>query len=61
MRTMDADEREVCNFLKAYAGQYVSAREINRRAGGKWRFKTKHIDVRLVGNVSQHLNIDLGR
>ena len=36
---MDADETEICNYLKAYAGQFVSAREIARRAGGKWRFR----------------------
>ena len=36
---MDADEKEVCNYLKSCAGQFVSAREIARRAGGKWRFR----------------------
>ena len=36
---MDADEKEVCNYLKAFAGQFISAREIARRAGGKWRFR----------------------
>jgi hypothetical protein len=39
------------------AGRYTHLFE---KADGKWRFKSKHIDVRLVGNVSQHLNIDLG-
>ena len=36
---MDADEKEVCNYLKACGGQFVSAREIARRASGKWRFR----------------------
>ena len=35
---MDADEREVCDFLKAFPGQFISGREIARRAGGKWKF-----------------------
>jgi len=39
------------------AGRYT---DVFEKADGKWRFKSKHIDVRLVGNVSQHLNIDLG-
>jgi hypothetical protein len=36
---MDADEKEVYNFMKTCAGQFVSAREISRRAAGKWRFR----------------------
>jgi hypothetical protein len=39
MRAMDADEKEVCNYLKAFGAQFVSGREINRRAGGKWRYR----------------------
>jgi hypothetical protein len=39
MGAMDADEKEVCNYLKAFAGQFVSPRQIARRAGGKWRFR----------------------
>jgi len=35
---MDADEREICDFLKSFPGQFVSGREIARRAGGKWKF-----------------------
>ena len=35
---MDADEREICDFLKSFPGQYISGREIARRAGGKWKF-----------------------
>ena len=31
--------KEICNFLKCHHGQFVSAREIARRAGGKWRFR----------------------
>ena len=36
---MDADEREICNYLKSLPGQFISLREINRRAGGKWRHR----------------------
>src|SRR3954453_19331170 len=36
---MDADEKEILDFLKSYPGQYVSAKEICKRAGGKWRFR----------------------
>jgi hypothetical protein len=36
---MDAEEREICDFLRSFPGQYVSHREICRRAGGKWRFR----------------------
>jgi hypothetical protein len=36
---MDAEEREICTYLKSWAGQFVSGREIARRAGGKRRFR----------------------
>lgn len=36
---MDADEREICDFLKSWPGHYVAVREICRRAGGKWRYR----------------------
>jgi len=36
---MDADEKDICEFLKSWQGQFVAVREICRRAGGKWRFK----------------------
>src|SRR5512137_2760689 len=36
---MDADEAEICDYLKAWRDQFVSAREICRRAGGKWRYR----------------------
>src|SRR5437867_7380690 len=35
---MDADEREICDFLKSFPGQFISGKEIARRAGGKWKF-----------------------
>jgi hypothetical protein len=35
---MDADEREIFQFLKSWSGQFVAAREICRRAGGRQRF-----------------------
>jgi len=36
---MDADEREVCIYLKSYPNQFISGREICRRAGGKRRYR----------------------
>ena len=36
---MDSDEREICGYLKACPGQWVSGREISRRASGKRRFR----------------------
>jgi hypothetical protein len=34
---MDADEREIYDYLSTWGKQFVSAREICRRAGGKHR------------------------
>ena len=36
---MDADEREIFRFLKSWGSQFIAAREICRRAGGKKRFQ----------------------
>jgi hypothetical protein len=36
---MDADATQICAYLNCYPGQFVSAREICRRADGKWRFR----------------------
>jgi hypothetical protein len=36
---MDAEERDICDFLKSWQGQFVAGREICKRAGGKWRFR----------------------
>jgi hypothetical protein len=36
---MDADEREIYQFLKSWGGEYVGPREICRRAGSKNRFR----------------------
>src|SRR5689334_20733389 len=36
---MDADERDICLYLKGWAGQFVSTVEIARRAGGKRRYR----------------------
>ena len=36
---MDADERDICLYLKGLPGQFVSYAEISRRAGGKRRFR----------------------
>lgn len=35
---MDADEREIFQFLKSYGGEFLSAMEVCRRAGGKRKF-----------------------
>jgi hypothetical protein len=36
---MDADEREIYYYLKPWRNEYISAREICRRAGGKKKFR----------------------
>jgi hypothetical protein len=36
---MDADQNDICQFLKSWLGQFVSGKEICRRAGGKWRYR----------------------
>lgn len=36
---MDADERDVYNYMKAHGRDFVSVREICRRAGGRRRFR----------------------
>jgi hypothetical protein len=36
---MDADEREICIYLKSWGKVFVSGREIARRASGKRRFR----------------------
>jgi hypothetical protein len=33
------EEREICAYLRSFPGLFVSAREIARRAGGKWRYQ----------------------
>jgi hypothetical protein len=35
---MDADERDIFYYLKTWGAEYVSAREVCRRAGNKKRF-----------------------
>jgi predicted transcriptional regulator of viral defense system len=35
---MDSDEREIFHFLKTWGVEYVSIREIARRAGGKRKY-----------------------
>lgn len=30
------------------------------QADGRWRFRSKHIDVTLIGNMREHLNIQIG-
>jgi hypothetical protein len=39
---MDNDEREIFLFLKTYGADFVAAREICRRAGGKKRYHEDH-------------------
>jgi len=36
---MDADERDICQYLKGWPGQFVSYGEIARRAAGKRRYR----------------------
>ena len=36
---MDADATQICSYLNCFPGQFVSAREVCRRADGKWRFR----------------------
>ena len=35
---MDADEKEIVEYLKGYGRQFVSGKEIGRRAAGKQRY-----------------------
>ncbi len=37
-------------------GRYT---DLFEKADGRWRYRSKQIDVTLVGNMSQHLNIEL--
>ena len=37
--TVDAEEREIFYFLKSWKSQFISTREISRRAGGKKKFQ----------------------
>jgi hypothetical protein len=36
---MGPEEKEICRYLKSLPGQFISGREIARRAGGKWRYR----------------------
>jgi hypothetical protein len=36
---MDADERDICNYLKSWPGEFVFGRDVARRAAGKHRFR----------------------
>jgi hypothetical protein len=36
---IEQDERDICAYLKSMPGQFVSAREIARRASGKSRYR----------------------
>lgn len=36
---VDADERDICLYLKGFPGQFVSYAEVCRRAGGKRRYR----------------------
>ena len=38
---MDADERDICLYLKGFPGQFLSFAEISRRAGGKRRYRNE--------------------
>ena len=36
---MDADQTAISLFLKQWPDEFISRKEICRRAGGKWRFR----------------------
>ena len=36
---MDADEQDICNYLKQWPKQYIAGREICKRAAGKHRYR----------------------
>jgi hypothetical protein len=36
---MEQEEKEICIYLKSLPGQFISGKEICRRAGGKWRYR----------------------
>jgi hypothetical protein len=36
---MEPEEKEICAYLKSLPGQFISGREISRRAGGKSRYR----------------------
>jgi len=38
---VDADERDICLYLKGFPGQFLSFKEISRRAGGKRRYRNE--------------------
>ena len=39
---MDAEEREIYYYLKSWKSEFISNREISRRAGGKHKFRDDH-------------------
>jgi len=47
---MDVDEREIFLFLKTYGQDFVSLREICRRAGGRKRYHEDHEWARPILN-----------
>lgn len=61
---MTQEEQEICTYLKSMPGQFISAREIARRAGGKSRHRddphwarpilTKLLDRKVIENDSAH-------
>lgn len=49
---MDADEQDIVTYLQMWSGQYISAREIARRAASKKRFlKEPHWAVPVLGRL----------
>ena len=65
---MDADERDIFRFLKSWGSQFVSVREICRRAGNKRRFQeepdwARQVLLRMAGrgilesNAAGHFRI----
>jgi hypothetical protein len=41
LNSMDADERDICLYLKGFPHEFVSFKDISRRAGGKRRYRNE--------------------
>lgn len=56
---MDADQTAICQFLKQSPEEFVSRKEICRRAGGKWRFREdEHWAVPVLARMREQLIVE---
>ena len=56
---MQPEEREICLYLKSLPGQWVSGRDIARRAGGKSRYnKDQHWAVPVIARLLEQKIIE---